>query len=215
MTTAREDILAKLRSRGRGTQDRPPVWESNRPFDDLVAQFMNELNAIKGEAFRAGSLDEALEKLGALLDDLGARRIAANDEPPISDLDLAMRWPDREWFITGKTAGDLRAFNAAADVGLTGADAALAETGSLVVTSGPGKSRLVSLLPPVHIALVPVSRLTNDIFTYMAAQRGMTPGTMPANRTIITGPSKSGDIEQILALGMHGPKRCIVILYEE
>ena len=98
---------------------------------------------------------------------------------------------------------------------ITGADAALAETGSLVVTSGPGKSRMVSLLPPVHIALVPVSRLTNDIFTYMAAQGNNTPDTMPANRVFITGPSKSGDIEQILALGMHGPKRCIVILYED
>lgn len=215
MTTAREDILAKLRSRARGNQDRPPVWRSNRPFDDLAAQFADELNAIQGEAFRAGSLDEALDKLGELLDDLGAERIAANDEPPISDLDLAARWPDREWHIAGQSEGDLRAFCAAAEVGLTGADAALAETGSLVVTSGPGRSRMVSLLPPVHVALVPISRLTNDIFTYMAAQGDDSPDTMPSNRTIITGPSKSGDIEQVLALGMHGPKRCIVILYDD
>ena len=215
MSTARDDILTNLRSRVRGKQDRPPVWQSNRSFDDQVVQFTDELNAIKGEAFRANSLDEALDKLGELLYDLGAQQIAANDESPISDLDLAARWPNREWFITGKTEGDLRAFCAAADVGVTGADAALAETGSLVVTSGPGKSRMVSLLPPVHIALVPTSRLTNDIFTYIAAEGSMTPETMPSNRTIITGPSKSGDIEQVLALGMHGPKRCIVILYED
>jgi L-lactate dehydrogenase complex protein LldG len=215
MTTARDDILSKLRSRARGQQERPPAWESNRLFDDQVTQFADELNAIQGEAFHVGSLDEALDKLRALLDELDAKKIAANNEAPISDLDLASRWPDREWFITGKTEGDLRAFCAAADVGITGADAALAETGSLVVTSGPGKSRMVSLLPPVHIALLPVSRLTNDIFTYNAAQGQQTPDTMPANRVIITGPSKSGDIEQILALGMHGPKRCIAILYED
>ncbi|MBN1563983.1 MAG: lactate utilization protein [Anaerolineae bacterium] len=215
MTTARDDILTKLRARVRGPQERPPVWESNRPFDDLAAQFVQELNTIKGEAFHVESLGAALEKLGALLAELDAKQIAANDETPLNDLDLAGRWPDRVWFITDKTEGDLRAFCAAADVGITGVDAALAETGSLVVTSGPGKSRMVSLLPPVHIALVPVSRLTNDIFTYMAAQGHQTPDTMPANRVIITGPSKSGDIEQILALGMHGPKRCIAILYDD
>ncbi|MEZ4767250.1 MAG: LUD domain-containing protein [Caldilineales bacterium] len=81
----------------------------------------------------------------------------------------------------------------------------------MLVTSGPGRSRLVPLLPPVHIALAPTSRLTSDLFTW-TAQRG---GDVPSNLTLITGPSKTADIEQTLAIGVHGPKRFIVILYDD
>jgi L-lactate dehydrogenase complex protein LldG len=117
--------------------------------------------------------------------------------------------------LAGETAGGSeeawRDFCAGADAGLTAVDAALAETGSLVVSSGPGRSRMVSLLPPVHIALVPASSLTPDLFTWTAA-RGQ---AVPAALTLISGPSKTADIEQTLAIGVHGPKRLIVILVEE
>ncbi len=111
--------------------------------------------------------------------------------------------------MAGQKDGDLRAFCAGADAGLTGADAALAETGTLVVSSGPGRSRLVSLLPAVHIALVPTACLTADLFTWTAS-RG---GGMPASITLISGPSKTADIEQVMAIGVHGPKRLVVILF--
>ena len=68
----------------------------------------------------------------------------------------------------------------------------------------------MTLLPPVHVALVPVSRLTSDIFTWMAVRTG----DMPANVIIISGPSKSADIEFTLTLGVHGPKRLVAVLYE-
>jgi len=70
---------------------------------------------------------------------------------------------------------------------------------------------MVSLLPPVHIALVAAGCLTSDILTWAAAR----PGDLPASVTAISGPSKTADIEQTLAIGMHGPKRVIVILYGE
>jgi L-lactate utilization protein LutC len=79
------------------------------------------------------------------------------------------------------------------------------------VSSGPGRSRLATLLPPVHIALVPTSRMTTDIFTFTAARQG----ELPANMVFISGPSKTGDIEQTMSIGVHGPKRFIVILYED
>jgi L-lactate dehydrogenase complex protein LldG len=109
----------------------------------------------------------------------------------------------------GQSDEELRAFCETADVGLTSADAAFAETGSLVVSSGSGKSRMASLLPPVHIALVPESKLTADIFTWTAAQKG----APPTNTVFISGPSKTADIEMTLVKGVHGPKRFIVILY--
>ena len=109
----------------------------------------------------------------------------------------------------GETEGDLRAFCAEADAGLSGAGAALAETGSIIISSGPTNSRLATLLPPVHLALVPTSCLTADLFTWLAARRG----EWPAALTMISGPSKTSDIEQTLITGVHGPKRFIVILY--
>lgn len=211
MSTAREEILAALRSKERGGMPLPAPWRSRQQFDDLAARFAETLTGLYGEVIRAASADEALDRLGDVLRDLGAARVVVNDEPPLADVDLAVRWPGIAWHVVGRTEGDLRAFCAGADAGVTGADAALAETGSVVVSSGPGRSRLVSLLPPVHIALVPVSCLTSDILTWAAARSG----DLPASVTVISGPSKTADIEQTLAIGMHGPKRVIVILYGE
>ncbi len=207
--TDREQILASLRQQERAVTH-PPAWETRRRFDDLAERFTASLTAGAGEVHRAASLAEALEILGQLLAELPARQVAVNAEPPVEGIDLAARWPNVEWHVTGHSSGDLRAFCAAADAGITGVDAALAETGTIVVSSGPGKSRLVSLLPPVHIALVPTSSLTVDLFTWTAA-RG---GAMPASVTLISGPSKTADIEQVMAIGVHGPKRLIVVLYE-
>lgn len=206
----RELILSTLRQQARPASQ-PHPWQSRRQFDDLAARFDASLVAGHGEVHRAASLDEALDRLGHVLAALGAGRVAANAEPPLDGVDLAARWPDIQWRVAGQEGDDLRAFCAAADAGVTGVDAVLAETGTIVVSSGPGKSRLVPLLPPVHIALAPTSKLTTDLFTWTAG-RG---GALPASLTLISGPSKTADIEQTMAIGVHGPKRLIVILYDD
>ncbi|MGQ9850339.1 MAG: LutC/YkgG family protein [Aggregatilineaceae bacterium] len=211
MSTAREEILSAVRGRVRRGEGVPAPWRSRQHFDDLAARFSSTLTALYGEVIRAASAEEALDRLGNVLRDLGARRVVVNDEPPLSGVDLAARWPEITWHVVGRTDGDLRTFCAGADAGITGTVAALAETGSVVVNSGPGRSRLVSLLPPVHIALVPASCLVSDLLTWAAARSG----EWPANVTVISGPSKTADIEQTLAIGMHGPKRVIAILYGE
>jgi L-lactate dehydrogenase complex protein LldG len=205
----RDQIFTALRQQMRPA-DHPPAWQTRRRFDDLAERFDAALTAAHGEVLRAGSLDQALEMLGQTLADLGAQRVAINAEPPLDGIDLAGRWPQIQWRVAGQQDDDLRAFCAAADVGITGVDAALAETGSLAVSSGPGRSRLVSLLPPIHIALVPTARLTSDLFTW-TAERGR---AMPSSLTLISGPSKTADIEQTMAIGVHGPKKLVVILYE-
>ncbi len=199
--TDRDQILTILRQQER----------TRRQFDDLADRFDASLTAAHGEVHRAGSLAEALGLLGRVLAGLGAERVAVNAEPPLDGVDLTTRWPDIQWRVTGQGDDDLRAFCAAADAGITGADAVLAETGTIVVSSGPGKSRLVPLLPPVHVVLAPTSRLTSDLFTWTAG-RG---GAMPSSVTLISGPSKTADIEQTMAIGVHGPKRLIVILYQD
>ena len=206
----RDQILTTLSQQARAVSH-PPAWQSRRQFDDLAERFDASLTAAHGEVQRAGSLAEALDLLGRVLAGLGAERVAVNAEPPLDSVDLAGRWPQIEWRVAGQDDDDLRAFCAAADAGLTGVDALLAETGTIVVSSGPGRSRLVPLLPPVHIALAPTSRLTTDLFTWTAGRSG----AMPSSLTLISGPSKTADIEQTMAIGVHGPKRLIVILYQD
>lgn len=188
-----------------------PPWRSRHHYSDLAGQFCAALTAGKGEALRAASLDEALQVLDGLLAGMQARRAAANADPPLDGIDFAARWPAIEWRRAGDDRPGLREFCAAADVGLSSADAALAETGTIVISSGPGRSRQAPLLVPVHIALVPASRLTSDLFTWTAARSG----PIPANVTLVSGPSKSADIEQTLAIGIHGPRRLVVILYDD
>lgn len=100
-------------------------------------------------------------------------------------------------------AEDMRRLDAAA-VGLTGAIALLADTGSLVVASGAGRPRLASLLPPVHVALVRREQLVPSLGAWTA--QDPTRVRAWANCVVITGPSRTADIEMTLTRGVHGPR---------
>jgi L-lactate dehydrogenase complex protein LldG len=210
----RDEILARLREQARDVSP-PPPWRSRRQFDDLSERFTEALTAVKGEVWRAASLEEAFDHLDRVLHEIEAETAVANQGPPLDAIDLAGRWPEVKWRVAGQPEAELgrglRDFAVSADIGLSGVDAALAETGTVVVSSGPGRSRLTTLLPPVHLALAPTSSLTSDIFTWLVARSG----EMPAATTLISGPSKTADIEQTMAIGVHGPKRFIVVLYDD
>jgi L-lactate dehydrogenase complex protein LldG len=101
---------------------------------------------------------------------------------------------------------------AAAALGLTGAHAAIAETGSVVVVSGPGRGRLASLLPRVHVALVRRHDIVATLPTLLASRPDLV--TSGANFVCITGPSRTADIEHVLARGVHGPGDVHVVLVD-
>lgn len=203
---SRDEILGQLRPLARNTPHLQP-WQSRRDFANLAVRFTESLTAVGGEVIRAPNLDQAWMRLRDLLHEIEADHIVTNNEPPISNLPISQS--PMQWHIVGQSDGDLKTFCETAAVGLTSADAALAETGSLVISSGDTKSRMVSLLPPIHIALVAESKLTADIFTWTAARKG----DLPSNIVMVSGPSKTADIEMTLVKGVHGPKRFIVILY--
>jgi L-lactate utilization protein LutC len=97
-----------------------------------------------------------------------------------------------------------------ADIGITSADYALGDTGTLVMIASPAEARLVSLLPPAHIAIVPVTRLLSgldELFTILPD-----PAAQTSSMVLITGPSRTADIEQILVRGVHGPGQIHVVL---
>jgi len=206
---SRDKILTTLRSKAQPL-DHPKPWPSQRNFADPINRFSEMVTAGKGEVYQVANLEAALEQVDIILHELQAKQVVVNQVEPFNQFDPAKRWPDFEWHVVGQSKGDLRSFCSTAEVGLSGAEVALAETGSIIVSSGAGRSRLATLLPPVHLAVVPTSKLTTDLFTWTAARQGQ----VPANTVIISGPSKTADIEQVLAIGVHGPKRFIVVLYE-
>lgn len=99
------------------------------------------------------------------------------------------------------------------DAGFTGTVGGVAETGGLLLLPGPAEPRLLSLVPPVHIALLRASTIQD---TFWSAVKALGWGrALPPNALMISGPSKTADIEQTLAYGVHGPKRLIVVLVDD
>ena len=205
--TNRNEILSRL---NKTQSEMPLVVKRVREYPDLVDQFSERLAASKGEVHRVDDLDLTFLRLRDILEELQVRTVAAHREPPLDGLDLPGAFPDQNWIFANEVE-DYRNRCAQADVGLTGAEYALAETGSLVITPGSAQSRLTSLLPPVHIVLLPESRILPSIFDWFRLR----PEYLPSNLVLVSGPSKTADIEQTLVVGVHGPKRLIVIVYPE
>lgn len=96
-------------------------------------------------------------------------------------------------------------------VGVTGVFCAIAETGTLMLLSGPDTWSSAALLPETHIAVVPASRIVGTMEDAFALARGER-GELPRAVNFISGPSRTGDIEQTIVLGAHGPYRVHVIV---
>src|SRR5690606_41427188 len=103
--------------------------------------------------------------------------------------------------------------------GSTGAEAGIADTGTVVVRGGEGRSRLASLLPPVHVALRDAAVIVPQMRAYFETleARGDAGANVQStgNLVFISGPSRTADIEQTLTLGVHGPRELIIVVYGE
>jgi L-lactate utilization protein LutC len=109
-----------------------------------------------------------------------------------------------------RETGELKDLCAAVDIGITSADYALSDTGTLVMLASPAEARLVSLLPPAHLAVVPKERILtglDELFTILP-----NPAAQTSSMVLITGPSRTADIEQILVRGVHGPGQLTVVI---
>ena len=171
----------------------------------LVDRFVQEAEKLACQVHRAGDEAQALETLLSLLH--GETAISCWDpgEIPLPGLAQAL-----------KEAGIQRAEPAAENVriGLTGAQTALAATGTLVLSSGPGRHRATSLLPPLHVAILRQDQIVPDLESWLATQRHDDFAAMrqAANLILISGPSRTADIAMELVMGMHGPRDLHVIL---
>jgi L-lactate dehydrogenase complex protein LldG len=208
---SREAILNKVRTalgRGAGQEiPEPPMIRLRVAEADVearVASMLCAVEALAGKTRRAATGDEARAYVDALL---GGRTAVASNAPFLRECGIV----DLAGVHAGFTdAAELRAVCATADVGITSADYALADTGTLVMLASPAEARLISLLPPVHIAVVPAGRVLSgldELFTILPR-----PAEQTSSMVLITGPSRTADIEQILVRGVHGPGEIHVVV---
>ncbi len=226
MSSSRETILDKLRAARRPFADAPPrpqhyldvTVQADESPAALLERFSRELADLHGEVIPVTGDDEARAKVLELLAAHHATSILAWDFAyiPVEGLEAAIReagisilQPDAHDELRMETL----AASAEAQVGLTGADAAAATTGTLIFTTAPGKGRLPTVLAPVHVAVIRLDQIVTRLESWLAAQRaaGLSPGET-SNVCFVSGPSRTGDIEMELILGVHGPGKVQVIV---
>ncbi|MBO8141195.1 MAG: lactate utilization protein [Firmicutes bacterium] len=218
------------RWRGRDYDDPPAAPPGVEPAagetDRLIDRFSRELSAVGGKATLVSNPEDLKIFLQALTGSRNVRTAVRDSHPwwfdPSCSLDA--RLPERHartgWLQALEDCGlevvaadASRDTVAAADIGITWADWGIAETGSLVLLSGEGRSRVASLLPPVHVALLPAHRIAATRAQVFARLREhFPPPAWPANAVLVTGPSRTADIENDLSIGVHGPAEVHVLI---
>ena len=224
---SREEVLKSIRTALAhatlpGTSKEPPQLtfrsNPNASTTTLVNQFVHEVELLSGHVHQAEKTDEVINILNTLLDgDVSkTKHVLAWDDAwlPLPNIrkeleasgvlvDVPELPPNRE------ERKALLTHLAQAKIGLTGADSGLSDTGSLVLLSGQGRSRIASLLPPVHVALLSKKRLYSSFAALLSSDRNIV--TLGSNLVLITGPSRTADIEMTLTRGVHGPRELHII----
>ena len=187
-----------------------------QPFESraLVSRWQQELEALTGYVYGPLSPDVALDQVIALIQEQQAKEILAWDDTELPVAGLNSRLQANDIRVVQPNDSLDRQIIADIPLGVTGAVAGLADTGSVILPSGPRRARSVSLLPTIHLALLRVSDLYPDLPTWMA-QQGCNLMPTTANLVIVTGPSRTADIELNLVIGVHGPREIYVILIDE
>jgi len=102
-----------------------------------------------------------------------------------------------------------------ADTGITTCENLIARTGSLIISSSPRSGRRLSVFPPIHIVIAYTSQIVDDIEDGLAGMRAKYKGNLPSMISLVTGPSRTADIEKTLVLGAHGPKELVLFLIDD
>lgn len=233
----KEKTLAKIRAAlGRQGQAAPPdplppFTSSASMSENIVDRFCAELEKVSGRLARARSSDDVKNYIDKMLPRNALVKAAVSDGVMLSRAGI------REW-LAGRGARvlpTLAEFASAdstcegeeaslmerykrelidADLGVTSADYAIADTGTLVLVSGGEQHRMISLVPPAHVCLLDEERIVANLTDLMKRVReeSYSKASPPQAMTFITGPSRTADIELSLTLGVHGPRELHVLL---
>ncbi len=182
------------------------------PGEDLPALFSERATKAGMNVHRVDSA-QAAALVVRLLQSAGARRVSLPRSLPIPDLSSRLTQSSIEFVPHDSVTGLDPLYDVHA--GITDVQAAIAETGTLVCWSGPGRGRGLSLVPPLHIALVRQSDLLPDLIDYLRTRVPADPARGPSSVAFITGPSKTADIEGVLITGVHGPREVHIVLIDD
>lgn len=182
----------------------PAAGSDRRQWLDL---FATRAAALKIEFHVVSSREAASEKLRAIAQSENWKSVAYHEHELISP---TVELLDIDRFITDNGYDRERLANA--DAGITAADALIAHTGSVLLTTRSAGGRALSVLPPHHVVMATMDQLLPDLPSAYALLHERYGRDWPSFATVITGPSRTGDIERILVLGAHGPKKLTVIL---
>jgi L-lactate dehydrogenase complex protein LldG len=241
MSDAREQILQSLRrstakTTAAGLQKSLPPAHNDagiyRHYEPALRQplqmFAEKFAGLKGEFHHANDAKAAAKILRELLSDPALQpapnrlatasrveKIAARHRHPLIDrIFAAEAWLAENVQVLDGTKIPSPDFANFA-VGITAVDFLVARTGSLALSSATAGGRRLSVLPPLHIAIAKMDQLVTSLDEVMAGYQQRREFEHSSYATIITGPSRTSDIEKILVLGAHGPKRLVVIVVGE
>lgn len=239
-------MLAHIRSAlghaGSASTPRPlrsfPDEAAPSQSEDIVSRFSSELERVGGVVKRLPGAANLADYVETLLPDHPDAVVAVSDSSVILQSGIRAWLAERnvrsiktlrEFATEFASANAVRADTEAAALmeqykhtllraclGITSADYAIADTGTLVLVSGGEQHRLMSLLPPIHICLLETSRIVPNLAVLLARVKDdfyAGDAQPPQAMTFITGPSRTADIEHVLTMGVHGPSELHVVLY--
>ncbi len=212
----RDAFIARVKAAARAARlpdaDPPGLVVPDLPEVDLTEAFVAALGRVGGVAHR----DDPVEVVLALADRLGTSEYLGWDDewlPP--GVGAGLRHGGLSALagdVPSDAEGRRRHQSGYFDVvlGVTGAEAGFAETGTVVIRSGPGRPRMASLIPEVHVVILAEEAICRSLAHWAEANAGAIVDA--ANVVFVTGPSRTGDIEMRLNVGVHGPREVHVIL---
>ncbi len=180
--------------------------------DDVLGRFRQRLAELKVVTHEASDKTDALDAVAEAVRRIGATTAVMADEGLIDCSGLADRLSKAGCPLTIVREGNGLGPSFESDVGITTGLLGIAETGSIAIDSGPPRRRLIGLAPPAHIILLPTSTVVPDLLDWAGWYES---NPIQANHTLITGPSKTADIELNLVTGMHAPGVVHVVMIED
>jgi L-lactate dehydrogenase complex protein LldG len=214
--SARDRILGRLRAAPTGSPVAQPdigAWHAQRASltsAAAIAQFRKNIEAAHAEVHDTTAQDWPL-LLARLAAAKGVRTLLFGPNTPHGAQLAASAPAGVELVPYDRPVAQWRneLFDTI-DASITGARSAIAETGSMVLWPDANEPRLMSLVPPIHFVLLDAERMHANLLAAMLAERWAS--GMPTNALVISGPSKTADIQQVMAYGAHGPREVIVLL---
>ncbi|MFQ5400128.1 MAG: lactate utilization protein C [Anaerolineae bacterium] len=217
------EFLKHVRRRLAGIPERRPhPGLGNRPVrtlpEDLVMEFRERLEAVGGHVYpvrdaasarvQLRDIVQALRQQGRSLD-----HAVITGHSLLADLELDVLLHRVGLEVTASTRQETAVeLMAQANLGLTGAEYVVAASGTLVMAASPRNPRAASLLPPVHVAVIRPDQFLPDLAALAVRLRQDYPERPPSGFVLVTGPSRTADIEQTLSIGVHGPGELHVLL---